>query len=315
MTGTEQIGKTDILLESGTNELEIVEFSIGRSIYGINVAKVREIIKFPEKVVPVPEAHPAIEGIVNLRGKVTPIINLPRYLGEQGEIDRETSYVIVAEFNKSTVGFCVHAVDRIHRLFWTQIEPPTGIIASDDGIVVSIVKFDDRMVLLLDFEKITAEINPGSGMQGVAERKVEVTDDRIDRSAIRIVVAEDSKYIMKIIVNTLEEAGFKVDTFPDGLKAWEHLSSLLNTDDSGTITDHVNIVITDIEMPQMDGLHLITNIKSHDKLKQLPCIVFSSLINDEMELKCKSVGADGQISKPEIRDLVALVDSFILKSV
>ncbi len=312
MQCTEKIGKTNILLESGTNELEIVEFSIGGNIYGINVAKVREIVKYPDKVVPVPESHPSIEGMVDLRGKVIPIINLPRHLGESDEIDKASSYVIVTEFNQSSVGFCVHEVDRIHRLSWSQIESPTGIIASGDGIVVAIVKFDDRMILLLDFEKITSEINPGSGMQNESESNIMDTEQDLDRSAYTVLVAEDSKYIMKIIAGKLEKAGYKVQTASDGLKAWEYLTSLIHGAEFRSISDHINMVISDIEMPQMDGLHLIRNIKDNDKLRSLPCIVFSSLISDEMALKCKSVGADGQISKPEIGGLVDLLDGFAM---
>jgi two-component system chemotaxis response regulator CheV len=168
--------KTDILLESGTNELEIVEFFAGGSIYGINVAKVREIIRFPDNVVPVPESHTSIEGIAELRGKVVPIINLPAHLGQTGEIDKLSSYVIVTEFNQTTIGFCVDAVDTIRRLSWSQIESPTGVIASEEGLVVSIVKFDDRMVLLLDFEKISAEINPAAAIQNISGSADEKTE-------------------------------------------------------------------------------------------------------------------------------------------
>lgn len=299
--------KNDILLESGTNELEIVEFSIGGNIYGINVAKVREIIRFPDNVVPVPESHPSIEGIAELRGKVVPIINLPVHLGQTGELDKLSSYVIVTEFNQETIGFCVNAVDTIRRLSWSQIESPTGVIASEEGLVVSIVKFDDRMVLLLDFEKISADINPASAIQNTSKRTDEKTEYCMERSSKTILVAEDSKYILKVIVRKLEKAGYKVRTASNGLMAWEYLNSIIDDMDN-----HINILITDIEMPQMDGLHLVKKIKSHEKLKRLPCLVFSSLITEEMILKCKSVGADGQISKPEIEDLAALVDSFIL---
>ena len=311
MTATEKIGNTDILLESGTNELEIVEFSIGGNIYGINVAKVREIIKFPDNVVPVPESHPSIEGIVELRGKVVPIINLPRHIGKSAEIDQSSSYVIVTEFNQTTIGFCVDIVDTIRRLSWSQIEPPTGVIASEEGVVVSIVKFDDRMVLLLDFEKISAEINPDSAIKDISKSDDEATEHVVDRSSNTILVVEDSKYILKLVVNKLEKAGYKVLKALNGLIAWEYLNSIINGDDFKTINDHINVVISDIEMPQMDGLHLIKNIKEHKQLSGLPCLVFSSLITDEMALKCKSVGADGQISKPEIADLVDLVDSFV----
>lgn len=300
--------KTDILLESGTNELEIVEFTIDGNLYGINVAKVREIIRYPDKVIHIPDAHPSFEGIANIRGKIIPIINLQKHLGTSVITDRESSYIIISEFNKSMVGFCVNSVARIHRLSWSQIESPTGLLSTEEGCVVAIVKFDDRMVLLLDFEKITADINPDSGMRTEATIDTSKEGPGIDRTSKTILVVEDSNYIMKIMLNKLKDAGYQVCSASDGQKAWDHLTSIVNDSNFRVINDHINIVITDIEMPQMDGLHLIKNIKGHDKLKQLPCIVFSSLINKEMSLKCKSVGADAEISKPELGNLVEFVD-------
>jgi len=305
--------QTDILLESGTNELEIVEFLIGTNTYGINVAKVREIIRFPEATVPVPNEHSSLEGIVDIRGQIVPIINLQRHLGLIDDIDRASSYVIVSEFNNSMIGFCVSKVVGIQRLSWQQIEQLTGMTSSESGSVTAVIKLEKRMILLLDFEKITADIYPDSGMQSEAEI-IEVEDKkRVDRAANTVFVAEDSKYIMKIIVTTLEKAGYKVMSANDGQIAWNKLISLINNENFRRIEDHINIVISDIEMPQMDGLHLIKNIKTNDKLRNLPCIVFSSLISKEMSLKCKSVGADAQISKPEIADLVDLVDNFLSK--
>jgi two-component system chemotaxis response regulator CheV len=306
--------QTDILLESGTNELEIVEFLIGNNTYGINVAKVREIIRFPEATVPVPNEHSTLEGIVNLRGQVVPIINLQKHLGFIDDIDRASSYVIVSEFNNSRVGFCVSKVVGIQRLSWQQIEPLTGMTSSESGSVTAVIKLESRMILLLDFEKITSDIYPDSGMKSEADIVNVEKEYGVDRSANTIFVAEDSKYIMKIIVITLEKAGYKVMSAYDGQKAWDKLTSIINNENFRTIEDHINIVISDIEMPQMDGLHLIKNIKTNDKLKNLPCIVFSSLISKEMSLKCKSVGADAEISKPEIANLVDLVDSFLLKA-
>jgi two-component system chemotaxis response regulator CheV len=113
---------------------------------------------------------------------------------------------------------------------------------------------------------------------------------------------------------TLEKAGYKVTTANDGQMAWDKLNSIINSENFRTIEDHINVIISDIEMPQMDGLHLIKNIKTNDSLRNIPCIVFSSLISSEMSIKCKSVGADAQISKPEIAGLVDLVDSFVLKA-
>lgn len=309
--GMNHTGKTNILLESGTNELEIVEFAIDGNLYGINVAKVREIIKYPDKVTHVPDSHPSFEGISNIRGRVIPIINLQRHLGTSGTTDKANSYIIISEFNKSMVGFCVNSVARIHRLSWSQIESPNGLLSTEEGCVVAIVKFDDRMVLLLDFEKITADINPESGMRD--DMNIDLNKQGLDRSSKTVLIAEDSNYIMKIIVNKLKEAGYQICTASDGQKAWDYLMSLVNAGNFRTINDHVNIIISDIEMPQMDGLHLIKNIKSHDKLKHLPCVVFSSLINKEMSLKCKSVGADAEISKPELGSLVEFLDGIIMR--
>ena len=134
----------------------------------------------------------------------------------------------------------------------------------------------------------------------------------LDRSSKTVLVAEDSNYILKIVVNKLREAGYNVSTASDGQIAWDHLNSILNGDNFESIDNHINIIISDIEMPHMDGLHLIKNIKTHEKLKHIPCIVFSSLINEEMALKCKSVGADAQISKPELGSLVDIIDGFAL---
>lgn len=308
MTTMGKVGDTNILLKSGTNELEIVEFAIGDNIYGINVAKVREIIKYPDSVVAVPDSHPSFEGIANIRGRVIPIINLQRHLGASIEVDKSSSYIIISEFNQTMVGFCVSSVARIHRLSWKQIESPSGMISTEEGVVTAIIKFDDRMVLLLDFEKITADISPDSGMRPDEGGALENEVAEFDRSSKTILVAEDSNYILKIIVNKLEAAGYKVRTASDGQVAWDQLNAIMEDEKFNKIEDHLSLVISDIEMPQMDGLHLINNIKNNEELKKLPCIVFSSLINEEMTLKCKSVGADATISKPELGSLVDIVD-------
>jgi two-component system chemotaxis response regulator CheV len=157
--------QTDILLESGTNELEIVEFLVGNNTYGINVAKVREIIRFPDATVPVPNEHPSLDGIVDLRGKVVPIINMQRHLGLVDDTDRASSYVVVSDFNNTTVGFCVSKVVGIQRLSWQQIERLAGLASSDSGSVTAVIKLEDRMILLLDYEKIASDIYPGLHIQ------------------------------------------------------------------------------------------------------------------------------------------------------
>jgi two-component system chemotaxis response regulator CheV len=309
MTEQAIAGDTNILLESGTNELEIVEFSVDGNIYGINVAKVREIIKFPDNIVPVPDSHPSYEGMANIRGQVISIINLPKHLGAPGDIDRESSFIIISEFNMTMIGFCVHSVSRIHRLSWKQIEAPSGMLSNQEGVVAAIVKFDDRMILLLDFEKITADINPETGMNETSASQTKNEAIGLDRSTKTILIAEDSSYIMKIMVKKLQDAGYNVRTALNGQIAWDLLLSIVNAENYRSMSDHVNILISDIEMPQMDGLHLIKNVKSHNEMESLPCIVFSSMINSEMSSKCKFVGADAQLSKPDLGELVQIVDN------
>jgi len=309
-----QQDRTDILLESGTNELEIVEFLIGENTYGINVAKVREIIKFPDATVPVPNEHPSLDGIVDLRGQVVPIINMQRHLGLINDIDKSSSYVIVSEFNNTMIGFCVSNVVGIQRLSWHQIEQLTGMSSSESGSVTAVIKLENRMILLLDYEKITSDIYPDSGMKSETQDVKTEAEQGVDRSANTVYVVEDSKYIQKIIVTTLEKAGYRVMSDNDGQMAWDKLTSIINSDNFHAIDDHINIIISDIEMPQMDGLHLIKNIKTNDKLRHIPCIVFSSLISPEMSVKCESVGADAQMSKPELARLVDLVDKYVLEA-
>ncbi len=307
----EQTKSSNILLESGTNELEIIEFVIGANQYGINVAKVREIIRYPDLVTPVPNAHPSLEGIVDLRGKVVPIINLQTHLESSEDMDKESSYVIVSEFNGSMVGFCVKAVIGIQRLSWKQIEPPTGMISSGEGNVVAIVKLEGRMILLLDFEKLTSDIDPKAETNTEPEPMLINEEDHIDRSSKTIYVVEDSNYIKKIIAHNLQKAGYNVITASNGLMAWEHLNKVVNDENFKRIEDHVNIIITDIEMPQMDGLHLIKNIRDNETMKNIPCVVYSSLVNKEMAVKCRAVGADAQIGKPELTRLVEVVDGLV----
>lgn len=302
----------DILLEAGTNELEIVEFVICDELYGINVAKVREIIRYPNDIVAIPNQHPSILGVINLRGQVVPIVNLPKHIGRELAVDPTTTRVIVSDFNTFTVGFIVDSVLRIHRLSWESIESPSEVISRGQGSVIAVTKIDDRVVLLLDFEKISSDINPQCGMKEVKEAK-EFGEVGFDRSSKTILLAEDSSFIRNMIVNHLNMAKYKSIPTSDGKKAWDTLKAFADAPDFNDIEDHVHLLISDIEMPQMDGLHLIHNVKTHPTLRRLPCIVFSSLITPEMSLKCKSVGANAQITKPEIAGLVKLIDQFVIK--
>lgn len=295
-----------ILLESGTNELEIVEFEVANNKFGINVIKVKEIIQ-PIPVTFIPHAHPHVEGIIQLRGEVLPVVDMLRVLGIQSAERNPQQKYIVAEFNKQRVVFHVDNVTQIHRISWNQIEKPSDMYQGGTSQVIGVIKQNEQMILLLDFEKIMVDINPDSGISVESVKKL----GKRERSEKRILIAEDSPLLRKLLFDTMKEAGYEnVEFFENGRDAYEYLEALANS--GSNVTEHVQLVVTDIEMPQMDGHHLTRKIKEHTALQKLPVIIFSSLITDDLRHKGDQVGAEDQISKPEIAELILRVDQLIL---
>ncbi|KAA9026047.1 chemotaxis protein [Niallia endozanthoxylica] len=295
-----------ILLESGTNELEIVEFGIGPNKFGINVIKVREIIN-PVPVTQVPHAHPHVQGIIELRGEVLPVVDVAKAIGFPPSETPEKDKFIVTEFNKQKIVFHVHSVSQIHRISWDQIEKPSEMYQGSESQIIGVIKFHGEMILLLDFEKIVVEINPNTGINIQRLKKL---GDR-ERSNKHLVVVEDSPLLRKLIQDTLDEAGYQnIEFFENGKDAFTYLETIAKN--GKEIEKEVQLVITDIEMPQMDGHHLTKKVKEHSDLSKLPVIIFSSLITDDLRHKGQIVGADAQVSKPEIAELVLLIDQYAL---
>lgn len=299
---------TNILLETGTNEIEIMEFTIDGNLYGINVAKVREII-MSSPVKPMPHTHPAVEGVFKPRDILLTVIDLPFYLtGKPTDKDPKDLFIIT-HFNNLFIAFRVHTVIGIRRISWSDIQKPDKTVMNgDDGVATGIAQCGDDLVTILDFEKIVAEIAPETGIQ---LSEIEKMGQR-ERNSAPVVVAEDSILLSKMITEALEKAGYvNITKFDNGQEAWDYLESLKEAGED--IPKKVAIVITDIEMPAMDGHRLTKLIKSDDMLKEIPVIIFSSLINYEMEIKGKQVGADEQISKPEIGHLVEIIDKLLAR--
>ena len=299
-------GKKGILLESGTNELEIVEFGIGQNKFGINVIKVREIIN-PVPVTQVPNAHSHVQGIIELRGEVLPVIDVAKAIGFPPSEIPEQDKFIVTEFNQQKIVFHVHSVTQIHRISWDQIEKPSDMYQGAESQIIGVIKLHGEMILLLDFERIVVEINPESGINVQQVQKL----GKRERSIKRLVVAEDSPLLRKLLHDTLQEAGFEyIEFFENGKDAFDYLENIVNN--GKEIEKEVQLLITDIEMPKMDGHHLTRKVKEHQELGKLPVIIFSSLITDDLRHKGQEVGADGQISKPEIAELILLIDRLAL---
>ena len=301
------MAKTDILLESGTNEIEIMEFTIYGELYGINVAKVREIM-MSNAVKPIPHSHVAVEGVFKPRNTILTVVDLPFYISGKITEKKEKDLFIVTNFNKMHIAFRVQTVVGIQRISWKDIQKPDNTIShGEEGIATGIAQCNGKLVTILDFEKIVAEIAPETSIQ---MSEIDRLGER-DRSDEAILFAEDSILLSRMVETALRKAGYNnLKGFNNGKELWKYVSSLKGTPD---LEEKVSLIITDIEMPEMDGHRLTKLIKDDNELKNIPVVIFSSLINQEMEIKGKSLGADEQLSKPEIGHLVEVIDCLLAR--
>lgn len=294
---------TNILLESGTNELEILEFTLGNNHYGINVAKVREILSY-QPVTPIPNANPSVEGIFMPRDLMITVINLKHCIGLPD--DGKEGLFIITNFNKLNIAFHVDQVIGIHRVSWEEIiKPDATINSNNNGISTGVIKMEDKLIIILDFEKIVTDISPETGL------KVSDIDNfkGRDRSDSPILIAEDSPLLSKLITDCLKQSGYtRQIVTANGQEAWDKICEFKK---NGTLKDKIHCIITDIEMPVMDGHRLTKLAKTDEEVKDIPLIIFSSLVNEEMRRKGEQLGADAQLTKPEIGHLVEAIDKLI----
>ncbi|MFU2210264.1 chemotaxis protein CheV [Solidesulfovibrio sp. C21] len=295
------MAQADILLEAGTNELEIIEFFIdegsarGLSSFGINVAKVLEVIESPG-LSPLPGApHPCFMGTIALRETALPVLDLAVWL-DIPRVPRKNEIILVTRFNERTTGFLASGVTHIHRVHWRDVEPPHPALAKlAANCITGLTRLENRFIQLLDLEKIILELDDSLGgdadMPAPSEKR------------LRALVVEDSGMMRHMIKDRLEAANFEVVPAGDGQQAL----GLLRGQDG----KRFDIVISDIEMPRMDGYTLTRNIKEDPVLRTTPVVLFSSLITEELRHKGASVGADGQIAKPQFGELAGLALSLI----
>lgn len=298
--------KSEILLESGTNEIEIMEFTILGNLYGINVAKVREIM-ISEPIKAMPHVHHAVEGIFKPRDLVLTVVDLPKYLTGQECEKNAKDIFILTNFNQIHIAFRVHTVVGISRISWTDIQRPDNTLSGGaDGVTTGIAQCGEDLVTILDFEKIVTEIAPETGIQ------MSVIDQLgpRERNDLPIYIAEDSLLLEKMLEEALTKAGYtNLHMYQNGQELWEELLRIKNS--GASITKEVGMIITDIEMPQMDGHRLTKLVKSDPAMMDIPLVIFSSLITTEMRIKGKQLGANEQLSKPEIGHLVAVMDTLL----
>ena len=300
--------KKGILLETGTGELEILEFTVKNTHYAINVIKIKEILEI-DYVTKVPKSNPALIGLTMVRGDVIPLIDMNYVLEKEFTPINGKIKTLLCEFNQLKVAFCVDEVHGIHRIGWNLIKKPDMVIENNDSLIIGNITLGERIIMLLDFEKIVTDIAPSTGIN--ESRIGNIT--KKDRMGIKLILSDDSPMIRQLLDDVLTKAGFgNMKFFNDGQQAWHYLDNLASEKGNRFIED-VQILITDIEMPQMDGHTLTRKIKEHKILRTLPVIIFSSLITDDLKHKGESVKADAQMSKPEVENLVGVIDKLIEK--
>lgn len=303
MNPSTSTNQTKILLEAGTNEIEIMEFTISGELFGINVAKVREIIR-AQKIKKMPNSNPVVEGVFKPREDIITVVDLGKYLNLSEFKKDGHDIFIVTYFNNLHFAFHVESVVGIDRISWTSIKKPDkAIYGGNEGAATGIAEFQDRLITILDFEKIIAEISPESSIQVESINELGKRSD----SEKTILIAEDSMLLAKLIMESLHKSGYKkIVKTENGQEAWDFLLEVKKLGDK--VKNHIDCIVTDIEMPLMDGHRLTKLIKDDSVLKEIPVILFSSLISNEMRVKGKQLGADEQISKPEIANLVSVID-------
>jgi len=321
------IKKSEILTESGTNELEIIEFHLHKLLpdggykvchYGINVAKVREVILVPSTS-DYPNAQPHMVGVFSLRDILIPLVDLAGWLGIPTQDDLTHKVVIVTDFNKMINGFLIDSVRSIHRVSWEQVESPSQFLeAGEQDCVVAVVRREGHLIMVLDFEKIIADINPELSMDkyDVLQDKSVIIDDTMlaKREAKTILVVDDSAFIRKMIENTLRSAGYNIITAKDGGDALEMLLDYerLAAEEGASVDDFVSAIITDVEMPRMDGMHLVKRLRETSAYSDMPIVMFSSLMSEDNRSKALQLGANDTITKPEIGRMVCMMDGYVL---
>ena len=297
----------EILLDAGTNELEVLVFRLGDRGFGVNVAKVREVIQPPD-VIEVPNRHPSVMGLITLRNSTLTLIDLRSHLEipKASDLDEKNRTVIVTDFNGVRTAFLVDMVERIHRISWEKVLPIPALSfaaqsdSSTMGCTTGSIDLDGRLVLMLDFESISDSI---LSQDKLHVESVENTGS-VDRASKRIIFVEDSPFMRNRIQKILKNSGYeKLEVYTDGLAAWEAIER------EGKAP--IDAIVSDIEMPRMDGLHLTKLIKDSPRHKHIPVVLFSSLISKDNANKGVQVGANVQIPKPELPEMVRLVDRIV----
>ena len=289
----------------GENRFELLLFGLGgKQKFGINVFKVQEVIQCPT-LTGIPKAHRIVRGIANMRGRTITIMDLAMAIGRKPIGDIHNRFVIITEYNRSTQGFLVSSVDRIVNMNWQDILPPPKAVGKNN-YMTAVTKIDNELVEIIDVEKVFAEL-VGIKIDVGSEATVKADEAR----ELRILVADDSLVARKQVKSTLDKVGLICDLAKNGREALDMLKKAVA--DGKPITDTYDVVISDIEMPEMDGYTLTTEIRSDERLRELPVMLHTSLSGTFNSNMVKKVGADKFVAKFDSQELSCELHALLLE--
>lgn len=295
--------------EANVQSLQLMEFVVAGGRYGINVAKVSEIMKYTQHpVTAMPNSNPFVEGIFKPREETMTVINLAAYMGLPPSNEEDRDILIITKINNIKTAFHVHGVESINVVPLSNIEKPDATIyGGEEGMATGVAKHGDKLITIIDFEKVLIDISPSHGFDPT---HIEKLGER-NSSFKPILLVEDSPLLESLIISALKKSGYiNIVCTNNGQEAWNLLKEY--KEQGGPIENYVSAIITDVEMPIMDGHALIRMIKNDSLLRKVPILVFSSIITDDMRSQGETLGVVASIDKPKIAELVTLLDQCIL---
>lgn len=293
----------------GQNRLELLTFRLnGRQRYGINVFKVKEVLQCP-KLTAMPNLHRLVKGVAHIRGQTVSVIDLSLAIGGRPTVDVDKSFVVIAEFNRTIQAFLVSSVERIINMRWEAILPPPDG-SGKANYLTAVTNIDNELVEIIDVEKILAEIAPVNEAM-TKDIGQEISQVEQEKEIVRrILIADDSSVARKQVQRAIESIGFEVISTKDGKDAYEKLLEMVK---DGPIRNQISLVISDIEMPEMDGYTLTAEIRRHNELKDLYVILHSSLSGVFNQAMVERVGANAFIAKFNPDELGNAVKAALIK--
>lgn len=275
----------------GQNRLELLLFRLdGKQLYGINVFKVKEVLQCPKLTI-MPKSSPVVRGVASIRGGTIPILDLSMATGKAPLSDLKNSFVIITEYNTKVQGFLVRSVERIVNMNWEEIHPPPKG-AGRDHYLTAVTRLDQELVEILDVEKILAEVAPTSEVISAGVIDVETQSKAVTK---HVLIVDDSSVARKQVMRCLQTVGVEVTALNDGREALDYLRKMV--EEGRSPNQELLMLISDIEMPEMDGYTLTTEIRNDARMQGLHILLHTSLSGVFNQAMVKKVGANDFLAK------------------